>query len=66
MSFGSARQAASIFICVPLAVTGVVFALWLRDMPFIISAGVDFIALSGIALLNGILPTSDATFLRTC
>ena len=34
LSFGSFRQAAMIFVCVPLAVTGGVFALWLRDMPF--------------------------------
>ena len=55
VSFGSVRQAALIFVCVPLAVTGGVFALWLRDMPFTISAGVGFIALSGIAVLNGIM-----------
>ena len=53
MSFGSFRQAALIFVCVPLAVTGGIFALWARGMPFTISAGIGFIALSGIAVLNG-------------
>src|SRR5439155_5389605 len=64
MSFGSARQAALIFVCVPLAVTGGVFALWLRDMPFTISAGVGFIALSGIAVLNAIMLISFINQLR--
>ncbi len=64
MSFGSARQAALIFVCVPLAVTGGVFALWMRDMPFTISAGVGFIALSGIAVLNGIMLISFINQLR--
>jgi cobalt-zinc-cadmium resistance protein CzcA len=64
LSFGSARQAGLIFVCVPLAVTGGVFALWLRDMPFTISAGVGFIALSGIAVLNGIMLISFINQLR--
>jgi len=64
MSFGSVRQAALVFVCVPLAVTGGVFALWLRDMPFTISAGVGFIALSGIAVLNGIMLISFINQLR--
>jgi cobalt-zinc-cadmium resistance protein CzcA len=64
MSFGSVRQAALIFVCVPLAVTGGVFALWIRDMPFTISAGVGFIALSGIAVLNGIMLISFINQLR--
>jgi cobalt-zinc-cadmium resistance protein CzcA len=54
-SFGSARQAAIVFLCVPLAATGGVAALWLRGMPFTISAAVGFIALAGIAVLNGIM-----------
>jgi cobalt-zinc-cadmium resistance protein CzcA len=54
-AFGSARQAALVFVCVPLAVTGGVAALWLRNLPFSISAAVGFIALSGIAVLNGIM-----------
>jgi len=64
LSFGSARQAALIFVCVPLAATGGVIALWLRGMPFTISAGVGFIALSGIAVLNGIMLISFINQLR--
>jgi cobalt-zinc-cadmium resistance protein CzcA len=64
MSFGTFLQAALIFVCVPLAVTGGVFALWVRDMPFTISAGVGFIALSGIAVLNGIMLISFINQLR--
>jgi cobalt-zinc-cadmium resistance protein CzcA len=64
MSFGSARQAILIFVCVPLAATGGVFALWIRDMPFTISAAVGFIALSGIAVLNGIMLISFINQLR--
>jgi cobalt-zinc-cadmium resistance protein CzcA len=65
MSFGSFRQAGLIFVCVPLAVTGGVFALAVRDMPFTISAGVGFIALSGIAVLNGIMLISFINQLRS-
>jgi heavy metal efflux system protein len=64
LTFGSLRQAALIFLCVPLAVTGGIFALWLRDMPFTISAAVGFIALSGIAVLNGIMLISYINQLR--
>jgi len=64
MSFGTFRHAALIFACVPLAVTGGIFALWLRDMPFTISAGVGFIALSGIAVLNGVMLISYINQLR--
>ncbi len=64
-SFGSVRQAALVFVCVPLAATGGVFALWLRGMPFTISAAVGFIALSGIAVLNGIMLVSFINLLRT-
>jgi cobalt-zinc-cadmium resistance protein CzcA len=64
LSFGSLRQAALIFVCVPLAVTGGIFALWIRGMPFTISAGVGFIALSGIAVLNGIMLISFINQLR--
>jgi cobalt-zinc-cadmium resistance protein CzcA len=64
MTFGSFRQAALIFVCVPLAVTGGIFALWFRNMPFTISAGVGFIALSGIAVLNGIMLISFINQLR--
>ncbi|KXI29408.1 efflux RND transporter permease subunit [Paraglaciecola hydrolytica] len=56
--FGSIRDALIIFTGVPLALTGGVFALWMRDMPMSISAGVGFIALSGIAVLNGLVMLS--------
>ena len=54
-ALGSVRQALLVYTGIPLAVTGGVFALWLRDMPFTISAGVGFIALSGVAVLNGLI-----------
>jgi heavy metal efflux system protein len=47
-----------VFSAVPLALTGGVAALWLRDMPFSISAAVGFIALSGVAVLNGLVMLS--------
>jgi cobalt-zinc-cadmium resistance protein CzcA len=65
LSFGSFKQATLIFMCVPLAVTGGIFALYLRGMPFTISAAVGFIALSGIAVLNGIMLISYINQLRT-
>ena len=55
MAFGNGRDAAIVFSGVPLALTGGVLALWLRDIPFSISAGVGFIALSGVAVLNGLV-----------
>ena len=58
LAFGSLRDAMIIFTGVPLALTGGVLALWLRDMPLSISAGVGFIALSGIAVLNGLVMLS--------
>lgn len=63
-SFGSLRQTTLIFLGVPLAGTGGVIALWLRGMPFTISAAVGFIALSGIAVLNGIMLLSFINQLR--
>jgi len=54
-TFGSGRLAALIFLNVPLAVTGGIFALALRGYPFSISAAVGFIALFGIAVLNGVV-----------
>lgn len=63
--FHSIRQATLIFLCVPLAMTGGVFALALRGMPFSISAAVGFIALSGIAVLNGIMLISFYNQLRS-
>ena len=55
LAFGSVRQALIIYSGIPLAVTGGVAALWLRDMPFSITAAVGFIALSGVAVLNGLV-----------
>ncbi|BAV96146.1 efflux RND transporter permease subunit [Lysobacter enzymogenes] len=55
MAFGSAKDAAIVFSGVPLALTGGVIALWLRGIPLSISAGVGFIALSGVAVLNGLV-----------
>ena len=54
-TFGSVRQAVLIFTAIPLSAIGGVAALWLRGMPFSISAGVGFIALFGVAVLNGIV-----------
>jgi cobalt-zinc-cadmium resistance protein CzcA len=54
-TFKSTKQAALIFTAIPLSAIGGVFALWLRGMPFSISAGIGFIALFGIAVLNGIV-----------
>ena len=53
-----------IFSGVPLALTGGVLALWLRDIPLSISAGVGFIALSGVAVLNGLVMVSFIKTLR--
>src|SRR4029077_11664219 len=54
-ALGSSRDALLVFSAVPLALTGGVFALWLRGMPFSVSAAVGFIALSGVAVLNGLV-----------
>ena len=54
-ALGTARDALLVFSAVPLALTGGVAALWLRGMPFSVSAAVGFIALSGIAVLNGLV-----------
>ncbi|MGC8864902.1 MAG: CusA/CzcA family heavy metal efflux RND transporter [Bacteroidales bacterium] len=54
-AFQSFRDALMVFTAIPLALVGGVFALWVRGMPFSISAAVGFIALFGIAVLNGIV-----------
>lgn len=64
MAFGSVRQALIVYTGIPLAVTGGIFALWLRDLPFSISAAVGFIALSGVAVLNGVMMISFINQLR--
>jgi cobalt-zinc-cadmium resistance protein CzcA len=58
LAFRSLTDSLLIFSGVPLALTGGVLALWLRDIPLSISAGVGFIALSGVAVLNGIVLVS--------
>jgi cobalt-zinc-cadmium resistance protein CzcA len=63
-SLKSFRLAALIFLAVPMAASGGIFALWLRDMPFSISAGVGFIALFGVAVLNGLVWVSGAEHQR--
>ena len=55
LAFGSVKDALIIFTGVPLALTGGVLALWIRGMPLSISAGIGFIALSGVAVLNGLV-----------
>jgi heavy metal efflux system protein len=54
-TFQSLTQAFLIFSAIPLSAIGGIYALWLRDLPFSISAGVGFIALFGVAVLNGIV-----------
>jgi len=54
-TFKSIKQSLLIFTAIPLSAIGGIFALWLRDMPFSIAAGVGFIALFGVAVLNGIV-----------
>ncbi|MFA6311032.1 MAG: CusA/CzcA family heavy metal efflux RND transporter [Sterolibacterium sp.] len=64
MTFGSAKDAALVFSGVPLALTGGVAALWLRDIPLSISAGIGFITLSGVAVLTGLVIVSCIRDLR--
>jgi len=64
MALGSFKDAMVIFTGVPLALTGGIMALLLRDIPFSISAAVGFIALSGIAVLNGLVMISFIRDLR--
>jgi len=64
ISFGSLRNALLIYTGIPFAIVGGVFALLLRGMPFSISAGVGFIALFGVAVLNGVVMVSYINQLR--
>ena len=64
MTFGSVKDALLVFSGVPLALTGGVLALWLRDIPLSISAGVGFITLSGVAVLTGLVMVSCIRDLR--
>jgi cobalt-zinc-cadmium resistance protein CzcA len=63
-AFNSVKHALLVFTGVPLALTGGIAALWLRDIPFSISAAVGFIALSGVAVLNGLVMVSYINQLR--
>ena len=63
-TFDSVKYALLVFTGVPLALTGGIVALWLRDMPFSISAAVGFIALSGVAVLNGLVMVTFINQLR--
>ena len=62
--FGNFRDGLLMFTGVPFALSGGIVALWLRDIPLSISAGVGFIALSGVAVLNGLVMLSFIRDLR--
>ncbi|MFR0692870.1 CusA/CzcA family heavy metal efflux RND transporter [Enterobacterales bacterium AE_CKDN230030158-1A_HGKHYDSX7] len=64
MMFNNVRDGLVVFTGIPFALTGGVVALWLRDIPLSISAGVGFIALSGVAVLNGLVMISFIRSLR--
>ena len=64
-TFGTVKDTLLVFSGVPLALTGGVAALWLREIPLSISAGVGFIALSGVAVLNGMVMISFINKLRS-
>jgi cobalt-zinc-cadmium resistance protein CzcA len=64
LAFGSLRPVLIVFSAIPFAAIGGVLALWLRGMPFSISAGIGFIALFGVAVLNGIVLISQFQHLR--
>lgn len=64
ITFKSTKQALLIFTAIPLSAIGGVLALWLRGMPFSISAGVGFIALFGVAVLNGIVLIAEFNRLK--
>jgi cobalt-zinc-cadmium resistance protein CzcA len=63
-TFNSVKQAVLIYTSIPLAVVGGILALFLRGMPFSISAGVGFIALFGVAVLDGVVMVSYINQLR--
>ena len=64
MMFNNVRDGLLVFTGIPFALTGGVVALWLRDIPLSISAGVGFIALSGVAVLNGLVMIAFIRSLR--
>ena len=63
-AFGSLKYGLLIFSAIPLSAIGGILALWVRDMPFSISAGVGFIALFGVAVLNGIVLIAEFNRLK--
>jgi len=63
-TFGSIAQTLLILLCIPFAITGGIFSLFLREIPMSVSASVGFIALSGIAVLNGAVLVSHFNDLR--
>lgn len=60
----SFKQTTMIYVAIPLAAIGGIFALWLRDMPFSVSAGIGFIVLFGVAVLNGLVLISGLNELK--
>jgi cobalt-zinc-cadmium resistance protein CzcA len=64
-AFGSVRQGVLIYSAIPLSAIGGIVALWARDLPFSISAGIGFIALFGVAVLNGIVLISEFNRLKS-
>jgi cobalt-zinc-cadmium resistance protein CzcA len=64
-AFNSIRHGLLIYTAIPLSAIGGILGLWLRDMPFSISAGVGFIALFGVAVLNGIVLISEFNHIRS-
>jgi cobalt-zinc-cadmium resistance protein CzcA len=64
-AFNSVKQGLLIYTAIPLSAIGGILALWIRGMPFSISAGVGFIALFGVAVLNGILLVSEFNRLKS-
>ncbi len=63
-TFHSLKQGLIIYTAIPLSAIGGIIALWIRDMPFSVSAGVGFIALFGVAVLNGIVLIAEFNHLR--
>ncbi|ALU74922.1 acriflavine resistance protein B [Tenacibaculum dicentrarchi] len=63
-TFKSIKQSFLIYTAIPMSAIGGIFALWLRDMPFSISAGIGFIALFGVAVLNGIVLIAEFNRLK--
>jgi cobalt-zinc-cadmium resistance protein CzcA len=64
-SFGSLKHGLIIYSAIPLSTIGGIILLWMRDMPFSISAGIGFIALFGVAVLNGIVLISEFNKLKS-